>query len=224
MPSPIQPVLYSFRRCPYAMRARMALMLNQVTVEIREIILKNKPQAMLIASPKGTVPVLIKPSGEVIDESIDIINFSINESLSPVLNLPNKAQLTLIQTNDTTFKSNLDKYKYSDRFPEFTQQEYRQQGEVFLQTLEDMLSNQLYLFGDTFTYADIAIFPFIRQFAHVDKSWFEQANYPHVQRWLNEFLVSSAFVTVMKKLPLWQEGDAVTYFPLFDFSPVSSAL
>jgi len=223
MPSVVHPVLYSFRRCPYAMRARMALMLNQVTVEIREIILKSKPTSMIEASPKGTVPVLINGK-DVIDESRDIIDFSIVQSRSPAFELPNEQQLALIEMNDNVFKTNLDKYKYFDRFIEKTQQEHRQAGEVFLQTLENMLNHQPYLFGETLTYADIAIFPFIRQFAHVDKAWFEQASYPNLQCWLNDFLISPAFVTVMKKLPLWQENDDVTYFPPLPVPQSSSTL
>jgi len=223
MPTSNAFILYSFLRCPYAMRARMALMLNQVTVEIREIILKHKPPSMLLASPKGTVPVLIN-EGNVIDESRDIIDFSISQSQSPAFELPNEQQLALIDTNDNEFKSNLDRYKYHDRFVEKTQQQHRQAGEVFLQQLEDKLTNSLYLFGDKFSYADIAIFPFIRQFAHVDKSWFEQADYPHLQRWLNAFLISPAFVTVMQKLPLWQEGDVAIYFPPLSVSSMSTTL
>ena len=206
-------ILYSFRRCPYAMRARMALLLNKVTVEIREVVLKNKPDSLLSASPKGTVPVLIN-GDVVIDESRDIIDFSIAQSQCPCIAFPSEQQLALVLLNDNTFKANLDKYKYFDRFIEKTQQEHRQAGGVFLQQLEDKLTNSPYLFGNELSYADIAIFPFVRQFAHVDKLWFEQANYPQVQRWLNDFLISPAFIDVMKKLPAWQDGDAVTYFPL----------
>lgn len=213
MPIPTPYILYSFRRCPYAMRARMALLLNQVTVEIREIILKHKPLSMLAYSPKGTVPVLIIGDGVVVDESREIMDFSVEQSPQPVIHRPCPQQLALIDINDNTFKAHLDKYKYFERFPEFSQQEYRQQGEVFLQQLEEQLVGHPYLFGQEPSYADIAIFPFVRQFAHVNKSWFEQANYPHIQHWLNTFLTSHAFVTVMNKLPLWQEDDDTTYFP-----------
>lgn len=213
MPLPIHPVLYSFRRCPYAMRARMALVLNNFSVEIREVVLKNKPASLIQASPKGTVPVLI--AGEsVVDESRDIMNFSIKQSQAPALELPNESQLALIEINDHVFKSNLDKYKYFDRFPEKTQTQHREAGEVFLQQLEQKLSNSSYLWGEQVSYADIAIFPFIRQFAHVDKAWFEQASYPHLQRWLQGFLASPEFVMVMNKLPPWQAGDDSTYFPM----------
>ena len=214
-------ILYNFRRCPYAMRARMALLLNKVTVEIREVVLKSKPDSLLTASPKGTVPVLIN-GDVVIDESRDIIDFSIAKSQSPCIELPNEQQLALVLLNDNTFKANLDKYKYFDRFIEKTQQEHRQAGEVFLQQLEERLTSNPYLFGNELSYADIAIFPFVRQFAHVDKLWFEQANYPHLQRWLNDFLISPAFVDVMKKLPAWQDGDAVTYFPMQSDLPLQS--
>jgi glutathione S-transferase len=206
-------ILYSFRRCPYAMRARMALMLNKITVEIREIELKHKPISMLNHSPKGTVPVLIINSDIVVDESRDIMDFAIKQSHQPTFSPPCKQQLTLIEANDTTFKAHLDKYKYFDRFPQFSQQDYRQQGEEFLQKLEKRLVENQYLFDHKLSYADIAIFPFVRQFAHVDKLWFEQAHYPNIQRWLNDFLTSHTFITVMKKLPAWQDGAATTYFP-----------
>jgi len=206
-------IFYSFRRCPYAMRARMALVLNQMSVEIREIILKHKPPSMLEFSPKGTVPVLIINNELVIDESREIMDYSISHSLCPVLTNPCQEQLALINTNDTTFKAHLDHYKYADRFLEFTQQEHRNKGEVFLHVLEHKLEEQPYLFGQNLSYADIAIFPFIRQFAHVDKTWFEQANYPNLQRWLTHFLTSAAFDTVMNKLPPWQESDNVVHFP-----------
>lgn len=205
--------LYSFRRCPYAMRARMALLLNGVTVEIREIVLKNKPQSMLDCSPKGTVPVLVLEDGTVIDESRDIMDFSLRNSNTTAFREASAPEITLINTNDTVFKTHLDKYKYADRFPEFDQQDYRQQGEVFLQQLENMLNGQDFLFGDSVTYADIAIFPFIRQFAHVDKLWFDSAHYPNLKRWLDGFLQSRAFMNVMKKIPCWQSGDESTYFP-----------
>jgi glutathione S-transferase len=213
MPISTPYILYSFRRCPYAMRARMALMLNKIMVEIREIELKHKPISMLNYSPKGTVPVLIINSDIVVDESRDIMDFSVEQSDQPAFSRPCQQQLALIETNDNTFKAHLDKYKYFERFPQFSQQDYRRLGEVFLQQLEKQLNDNQYLFGPTLSYADIAIFPFVRQFAHVDKVWFEQAYYPNIQRWLNEFLTSNAFFTVMKKLPPWQNGNATTYFP-----------
>ena len=207
------PILYSFRRCPYAMRARMALTLNQISVEIRELILKNKPAEMLQASPKGTVPVLITTDGQVIEESLEVMDYAVTHGANSTLKAPTSEELTLIAENDNVFKANLDKYKYFDRFPEHTQQDYRAHGEVFLQQLEQRLTDQEFLVGNTQSYSDIAIFPFIRQFAHVDKAWFDNADYPHLKKWLDSFLQSNAFLNVMKKIPCWQTGDAPTYFP-----------
>ena len=207
------PILYSFRRCPYAMRARMALTLSQTNVEIRELILKNKPAEMLLVSPKGTVPVLIANNGQVIEESLEVMDYAVTHGVNSTLKAPTSEELTLIAENDNVFKANLDKYKYFDRFPEHTQQDYRAHGEVFLQQLEQRLTAQDFLFGDNQSYGDIAIFPFVRQFAHVDKVWFDRADYPHLKRWLDNFLQSSVFLDVMKKIPCWQTGDAPTYFP-----------
>jgi len=201
------------------MRARMALMLNSVTVEIREIVLKHKPESMITFSPKGTVPILIINDDIVIDESRDIMDFTISQSEQPVLISPCQQQLALIDTNDTSFKTHLDHYKYFDRFPELTQQQHREKGESFLQLIEEKLGEHTYLFGQEITYADIAIFPFIRQFAHVDKAWFGQANYPNLQRWLAYFLTSEAFLSVMKKFAPWQESDEAIYFPSQDKQP-----
>lgn len=195
------------------MRARMALTLNQVTVEIRELILKNKPTEMLLASPKGTVPVLIVDGKDVIEESIEVMAYAVNHAAKVVIHRPSDEEMALISVNDGAFKSTLDKYKYFDRFPEQTQQDYRALGEEFLQQLEQRLTKHQFLFGDSQRFSDIAIFPFVRQFAHVDKAWFDNAHYPHLKRWLEGFLQSKTFTSVMKKIPCWKAGDEPTYFP-----------
>src|SRR5690554_5339291 len=163
------PILYSFRRCPYAMRARLGILFAGLQVELREIVLRNKPAQMLAISPKGTVPVLQLPDGQVIDESLDIMRCALQ--LQDPQQLLDESTLTqgyaLIEQNDRQFKHWLDRYKYADRYPEMTQLEYRLQGEVFLQQLEQLL-NQSFLLGDKISLADIGIMPFIRQFAHVD--------------------------------------------------------
>jgi len=200
----MKPILYSFRRCPYAMRARFALIYAGIQLEHREITLKNKPQAMLDISPKGTVPVLQLKSGQVIDESLDIMLWALQQH-DPQGWLQHQAQaFTLIKSNDTTFKSWLDKYKYADRFPENDQTFYRIQGELFLQKLETQLSQFTFLLAHQPTLADFAIFPFIRQFSFVDKPWFDTAPYPKLQTWLNTHLESSLFEHVMFKHPVWQ--------------------
>ena len=161
------PVLYSFRRCPYAIRARMALLYSSINVELREVLLRDKPPSMLAASAKGTVPVLLLPDGRVLDQSRDIMLWALdssdpqqwyNEALAEPIN-------RLIDHNDNQFKTHLDHYKYWDRYPAESQQFYRSQAEEFLMELESLLSSRDYLLADRITLADIALFPFIRQFA-----------------------------------------------------------
>ena len=211
------PILYSFRRCPYAMRARLALAASNIRLEIREVVLKDKPASMLMLSAKGTVPVLQTTAGEVIDESLDIMLWALNKHdpqswLQPLTPAQYKQAMALIETNDNHFKYYLDRYKYADRYPEHTSEYYRQQGESFLIELEKLLTENKALLGDHQTLPDMAILPFIRQFAFVDKTWFEQAPYPHLQQWLNDFLHSSLFQNIMQKYPQWHIGDTPTYF------------
>ncbi len=203
------PVLYSYRRCPYAMRARMGIYLSGFQVEQREIVFWDKPEPMLQASPKGTVPVLILPDGEVIDESRDILVWALTQAGSTLL--PEQSALRAqmeawIDRNDNEFKPWLDRYKYADRFPEQSQLFYRQQGELFLAAIEQALSAQPFLLGSKLTVADLALFPFIRQFVNVDKAWFESADYPQLKRWLQQHLDSDYFQAVMKNRPVWQAG------------------
>lgn len=205
MPSQL-PVLYSFRRCPYAIRARLALNYAQIQFELREVELKNKPPQMLALSPKATVPVLLTSKDEVIDESLDIMLWALAQ-YDPELWLDEKIQAKanlLILKNDGEFKYYLDRYKYADRFPEFSEEFYRQQAEVFLLELEQLLSNHSFLLKDSISLADMAIFPFIRQFANVESAWFAQADYPCLQRWLKQLLASELFITVMEKYPAWK--------------------
>ena len=204
----MSPILYSFRRCPYAIRARMTIAYASITLELREVALANKPQAMLAISPKGTVPVL-QLRDRVIDESLEVMRWALNQS-DPKnwLGFDNQREhSTLIEQNDNEFKGWLDKYKYWDRFPQQSQQDYRVKSENFLLKLEQRLQHNTYLFGDNMCMADIAIFPFIRQFAYVDKPWFDGADYPLVQRWLNHFLQSKLFQQVMLKQAVWQQSD-----------------
>ena len=199
------PILYSFRRCPYAIRARMAIAYASINPEVREVSLANKPLEMTMISPKGTVPVL-QLDERIIDESIEVMAWALEQSDPDnwlALDLEHQ-QKALIEENDNSFKTWLDKYKYWDRFPEQSQQVYRGYAEQFISRLDKNLREHRYLLGDKICMADIAIFPFIRQFAFVDKDWFDQANYPALQRWLNEFLDSSLFAQVMKKHSVWQ--------------------
>lgn len=211
------PVLYSFRRCPYAMRARLAIAGSGISVELREVVLRDKPAEMLKVSPKGTVPVLVLPDGQVIDESLDIINWALGHNDPDnwlLTSTPDKAALArqLIDKNDQRFKSSLDQYKYFDRFPERSQTDYRSDCEKSLTVLESILAQQKYLIGDHCSVADIAIFPFIRQFAHVDREWFFTADYPNLQAWLTGFIDLPLFEGIMHKYPRWDEGDNPTIF------------
>ncbi len=211
------PILYSFRRCPYAMRARLSIYHSGLSVELREIVLRDKPASMLNYSPKGEVPVLVLPDGTVLEESLDIIHWALANN-DPHQWLPTDANLlqqatSLIEENDTNFKHNLDHYKYPERYPDEQDPDYRAEGEIFLQKLEQALSQHRYLLRDQISIADIAIMPFIRQFAHTDKDWFDQAPYPRLQKWLQGFLESELFLDVMKKYPVWQPNDVPTRFP-----------
>ncbi|MET0377689.1 MAG: glutathione S-transferase [Spongiibacteraceae bacterium] len=207
MPAAALPILYTFRRCPYAMRARLAIAVSGISVEHREITLRNKPQAMLAISPKGTVPVLQLVDGRVIEQSLDIMLWALAQNdpqqwLQGEKALSDSAK-TLIDTNDGPFKFWLDRYKYADRYPEHPAVRYRQQAEEFLQHLESLLGAQAYLSGARLSIADMAIFPFIRQFVAVDKAWFAASHYVRLQWWLDELLISDLFAAVMVKRDCW---------------------
>lgn len=185
----------------------MALNSAAVAFEHREILLKNKPPSMLLASPKGTVPVLVLEDQSVIDESWQISRWALLRNDPENLLGESKQYLdtteSLVQCCDGIFKDALDRYKYSDRHPRSAEQ-YRQQGMPFLESLESMLENSLFLLSDQPTIADIALMPFVRQFAHVDIDWFEQCGLPNVLRWLNTLIDSQRFQLAMKKHPLWE--------------------
>ncbi len=200
------PILYSYRRCPYAMRARMALKYASIEVEIREISLKEKPKSMLKVSPKATVPVLILQDGTVLEESLDIMGWALHQSDDTGwINVDNERLQALITENDGGFKQALDKYKYAILFPEQPMETYRQQGEVFLQKLEALLGQTKYLLADYVSMADIAIFPFVRQFSGVDTAWFEAASYPKLKAWLKGLMQSELFLSIMEKQPTYIE-------------------
>ena len=209
------PRLYSFRRCPYAMRARLGLLFAGLQVELREITLKNKPPQMLAISPKGTVPVLQLLDGTVIEESREIMTWALTQQdaqgLLAAQTLPQAN--ALIDKNDNEFKYWLDRYKYADRHLDMSQAEYRQRGEVFLQMLEALLIKNSYLLGESITIADIGIMPFVRQFAHVNRKVFYDLPYPNLQRWLQDWLNHPLFLQAMTKFAPWQEKDDVVVFP-----------
>ncbi len=197
------PTLYSFRRCPYAMRARMALRYSAVAVNIVEVSLKAKPPEMLALSSKGTVPVL-SVEDRVIDESLEIMRWALeqNDPQDWLLKDDPAAQqlsATLIEANDQVFKLHLNRYKYAERYPEHPMEHYRAEGEVFLRRLDELLQQRACLVADHLSLADIALAPFIRQFAHVDRDWFAQTPYRHLQVWLQEILESTLFSAIMAK-------------------------
>lgn len=212
-----RPILYSFRRCPYAMRARLAILLAQQRVELREILLKQKPEAMLEASPKGTVPVLILGDAGVIEESLAIMVWALtqNDPLDLLIADSTNEQATafeLIEQNDDEFKPWLDRYKYADRYPEHEESYYRQQGETFIGELENRLIHHGQLIRQQASIADFAIFPFVRQFAHVDLTWWNGAPYPKVRHWLDNHLNSTLFSMTMAKYPNWLESKETVLF------------
>lgn len=191
--------LYSFRRCPYAMRARMALRYCGVPVEIVEVSLKAKPAEMLAISPKGTVPVL-DADGRVIDESLEIMRWALAQNDPQDWLLSGDARVAeLIEANDQVFKVHLNRYKYAERYPEQPMEVYRAEGEMFLRRLEELLEGRDYLLTDHPSLADVALMPFVRQFAHVDREWFAQTPYVRLQAWLQRFLESELFTSIMKK-------------------------
>lgn len=207
------PILYSFRRCPYAIRARMTLAYANITYEHREVVLKNKPASLLHYSSQGTVPVLIIVDPQkIIDESRDVMSWAI-EQHDPENWAGDFHQDTyqqLIDENDNNFKYYLDRYKYFDRYPEDSQEFYRDKAEVFLNKLNQLLEKQSakntsnnFLLGETISAIDVAIFPFVRQFAFVDKPWFDQTQYTFLKQWLETLLQSSLFLSVMQKHSPW---------------------
>ncbi|MBR7890023.1 glutathione S-transferase [Marinomonas sp. A79] len=216
------PILYSFRRCPYAIRARYSLALLEVPVRLREVVLKSKPEALLALGGRSSVPQLIDPEGRRYPESMDIIFWALSVSQKSDVTLSlwpdeprtRKKMLTWINYNDRFFKHWLDRYKYADRHPEHSEQYYRTKGEVLLARLENRLAKQHYLFGEEISIADVAIFPFIRQFAAVDQAWFDHSQYSKVRAWLTGFLQTECFTdVVMVKLPPWQAGQEEVLFP-----------
>jgi len=197
------PILYSFRRCPYAIRARMALAYAGINYELREVSLRHKPAEMLAISPKGTTPVLQLPDGRVLEESLDIMRWSIEQHDPDHWDHDRELGNHLIATNDREFKQNLDRYKYFNRFPEEPMEVHRRRAEADLLKLEELLQQRLFLLSDRISLTDVAIFPFVRQFAHVDWEWFQHQPYQHLQRWLHWHESSELFQNAIQKVEIW---------------------
>ncbi|CAN1208899.1 glutathione S-transferase [Tumidithrix helvetica PCC 7403] len=185
----------------------MALRYAAIEYELREVSLKNKPAEMLTISPKGTTPVLQLTDGRVLEESLDIMEWAVEQNdpdrWNHLLEISRLLGKKLIAINDLEFKQALDRYKYANRFPEATQETYRNQVETYLPTLENLLRQHTFLLGDRISLVDIAIFPFIRQFAQVDLEWFQSTSYNHLQQWLRGHEHSMLFQAVMQKVPVW---------------------
>ena len=210
------PILYSFRRCPYAMRARLALLVSNIHCELREVKLSNKPVEMLAAPTSGTVPLLVLSNEQVIDESLDIAIWALQQNDPHGWLEDIQLSLALIQENDTSFKHWLDRYKYHVGYPEQTQEWYREKASEYLLALENRLTSHAYLMGDTPRLADAMIFPFIRQFSSVDADWWASSPYNDLRDWLAKWCGCSEFALLMKKLTPWVSGTAGVIYPFRD--------
>ena len=205
------PILYSLRNCPYAMRARIAIYKSKQPVLLRDLVLSNKPKEMLMASPKGTVPVVVLSNKTVIEESLEVMLWVLNENDPDDLlhkqdpNILNN-MLNLIEQFDHEFKSCLEQYKCAKRYKEDNISECRQACEVYIAALEQRLTQQQFLFSAKESLADIALLPFIRQFARIERQWYLQSPYPKLKQWLNNYLQSPMFTKVMAKYPLWMDN------------------
>ena len=211
------PILYSFRRCPYAMRARLAIASAGYQCELREIVLRDKAPEFVEASPKATVPVLVTPDGQVVEESLDVMHLVLEEHDPEGWLAPEQGTLedmqALVSECDGPFKLALDRYKYTTRYDDANRETEREKGSAFLRELDTRLAGSTYLFGERISLADMAIAPFVRQFANTDRAWFDAQPWPDLHRWLNEFLASDRFRAIFAKYPKWESGDEVTLFP-----------
>ena len=211
------PILYSFRRCPYAMRARLAIRASGVTCELREVVLRDKAPEFLAASSKATVPVLVPPKGAVIEQSLDVMLWALAQNdpkdwLHPQTGT--RAQMmALIRLAEDDFKPNLDRTKYASRYPQADRAQARNCAAGFLMDLNALLAKHSFLFGNRAALADMAIAPFVRQFASIDRPWFDSQPWPELVEWLDKFLQSVEFTSVMTKYAKWQAGDPVIVFP-----------
>ncbi|MBU1350274.1 MAG: glutathione S-transferase [Gammaproteobacteria bacterium] len=212
------PVLYSFRRCPYAMRARLALAVSGQVCELREVVLRNKPQGLLQSSPKATVPVLVLSDGRVLEQSLDIMRWALAQHDPARWLEPSEGteadMLALIADCDGHFKQALDRCKYPSRYPDADAPAARKQAVEWLQSLDLRLAQHPFLFGDHVALADMAIAPFVRQFAGIDSTWWDAQPWPHLQAWLAQWQASSLFESVMHKLPAWVDGTEGVSFPV----------
>ncbi len=196
-----RPILYSFRRCPYAMRARMSIVRTNHICEHREVILRDRPEHMMQISPKGTVPVMLLSNGEVIEESLEIMQHVLSWNLSEI-------ESQWVDRNDNEFKFHLDRYKYPNRYENIDSIEQRTLAKKYLDDLDNFLKEDI---SDAL---NDSLFPFVRQFANHDREWFDSQNWNNIHDWLSNNLASNEFMICMKKYPQWHEGDEVIEFPI----------
>ena len=206
------PILWSFRRCPYAMRARLAIASAGIAVELREIRLSDKPATFLEASPKATVPV-VQDGARTIEESFDVMLWALKQS-DPEhwLDMP-ALGFDLIAESDGPFKTALDRTKYSVRYADVNVDVERHKAGLFLHKLDRLLDGRAFLFADSPSMADMAILPFVRQFAHTDLKWFDGQPWTNVSAWLSDFKASDRFKSIMTKYSSWTEGQVPVPFP-----------
>jgi glutathione S-transferase len=207
------PILYSFRRCPYAIRARLAIAVSGLRVKLREVSLANKPVEMLKASPKGTVPVMVLPDGRVLEQSLEIMGHAL-ELNDPFgwLGLVTAGSMAKVEMVDTIFKAHLDGYKYPDRHDN-AREFHRDSGLEILRGFDRLCAAQNYLAGPAFSLIDAAIFPFVRQYAAVDATWFDAQPIPALRTWMTEIASSTLFEAVMETYPIWEAGNEGIAFP-----------
>lgn len=207
------PILYSFRRCPYAMRARMALHAASVACELREVILRDKPAEMLAASPKGTVPVLVLTDTTVIDESLAIMEWALARNDPPGwTRAPSETVMFWTDRIDGAFKFHLDRYKYPGRQDGADAEAHRGAGLDILVEMDAAIAAGGHLVGGSESLADIAAFPFVRQFAHTDRDWFDQQRLANLKPWLDRHLSSDRFKQIMEKHDVWKGGEGPLVF------------
>ena len=213
-------ILYSFRRCPYAIRVRWALLICEIKVEIREIDLKNKPLDFLNKSKTKTVPILIKKNGETIEESLDIILWALSETKKTNIketHLPLSREeeiFRIIHENDNKFKYHLDRFKYATRYQNSNEEFHFTNAIKFIKRLNELLTENKYFFGDSPTIADWSIWPFVRQFRIACESQ-KRTNYfeSSIKNWLDSFEKNREFKSLMYKYELWEPNSIKNYFP-----------
>ena len=211
------PVLWSFRRCPYAMRARLAIASSGIMVELREILLRDKPDAFVAVSPKATVPVLVDIDGQVLEESRDVMMWALSqndpEGWLDILNEDASRVAAFFDKLDGPFKMHLDRYKYASRYEALEAVHHRTEGAVMLAEFDRVLRSQSALSGSAAGLLDYASLPFVRQFRIADPIWFDAQDWPQLHRWLGDFLESPRFAAVMEKYSPWQQGETGIRFP-----------